>query len=201
MFSFFDLTLPKKSLVQEKRIEGLLRALIGGDTEFNDLKIPFACIATDITTGQEVVINRDSLIKGVRASISVPVIFEPVKWEGRFLVDGGLVNPVPVNTLKKMGADLIIAVNVIPSFHNRVFKTQKSETPNILDTLMHSIYIGTYQLAKQCLAGADIVIEPQVQSIGESNFHKAKEYILQGEKAARESMAKIKAQLDFSGHL
>ena len=201
MFSFFDLTLPKKSLVQEKRIESLLHALFGGDTEFNELKIPFACIATDIITGQEVIINRGSLIQGVRASISIPVIFEPVQWEGRFLVDGGLVNPVPVSTLKKMGADFIIAVNVVPSFNSRVQKTQTPEAPNILDTLLHSIYIGTSQLAKQCLAEADIIIEPQVQTIGASNFQKAKECILLGEKAAQESLVKIRTQLGFSGHL
>jgi len=198
MFSFLDLTLPKKSLVQEKRIEVLLHAIIGSDIGIDDLKIPFACIATDIITGQEVIINRGSLIEGIRASISIPVIFEPARWEGRFLVDGGLVNPVPVSTLTKMGADFIIAVNVIPSFNAKIHKPQKSEAPGILDTLMHSIYIGTSQLAKQCLAGADIIIEPQVQNIGASNFHRAEECISQGEKAAQESLAKIRTQLGFS---
>ena len=87
---------------------------MGGDIQFSDLKIPFACVATDIHTCEEIVIKDGSVLEGIRASISIPAIFTVAKWRGRYLVDGSLANPVPVNVLREMGADFIIAVNVIP---------------------------------------------------------------------------------------
>lgn len=90
-----DLALPKTGLITGERIKKILKELIG-EADFSDLKIPFACVATDIVTGEEVVMNHGSVVEAVRASISIPAVFTLVKREGKFLVDGGLVNPVPV---------------------------------------------------------------------------------------------------------
>jgi predicted acylesterase/phospholipase RssA len=89
-----DVRLSLSGLVQGKRVTSALKAFLG-DLDFADLKIPFACVATDIVNGQEIVMRTGPVITAVRASISVPGLFTPVKVRGRYLVDGGLVNMVP----------------------------------------------------------------------------------------------------------
>jgi NTE family protein len=108
-----DIALPFNGLIQGKKITALLRSILK-DKDFDQLKKEFACVATDLTTGEEVVINHGSLIEAVRASISIPLIFTPVKANGRFLVDGGLVNVVPVSVCREMGATFTIGVNALP---------------------------------------------------------------------------------------
>ncbi len=101
-----------KGLVQGNKVKELLKPLIG-DSTFKDLQIPLAVVATDVYTGEEVVLREGSVLEAVRASISMPVIFTPVKIGKRFLIDGGVVNPLPVNVAKAMDAKTIIACNVI----------------------------------------------------------------------------------------
>ena len=197
---FIDPSLPRTGLIKGKKIKDQLASLIGGDIRFSNLKIPFACVATDIETGEEIVIDRGSVPEAVRASISIPGIFTLVKKEGRYLVDGGLVNPVPVSVVKAMGTDFIIAVNVIPDVVDRVQREDKEETkgskePNIIHILLQSIYIGTYSLVRSSLEGADVVIEPNVAHIGSGDFHHVQECILQGELAAQSSIPEIKRKL------
>ena len=107
-----NLALLFKGVIHGKKVKELLRTLIG-DVEFKDLKIPLAVVATDVNTGEEIVIKTGSVIDAVRASISIPAIFMPVKFNDRFLIDGGIVNPVPVKVAKDMGAIFVIACNVI----------------------------------------------------------------------------------------
>lgn len=194
--SLVDLALPKTGFIRGKKIKSLLELFIGGDIQFSDLSMPLACVATDIQTGEEVVIKQGSVLEGVRASISIPVIFTVVKKKGRYLVDGGLVNPVPVRVLKEMGADFIIAVNVIPDIRERIQRVKDSKEPNIINIIMQSIYISSYSLVKVSLEDADIVIEPQVSHIGYGDFHHAQDCILQGEVAAQGSIPKIKRKLE-----
>jgi len=199
-FLLADPALPRTGLIKGRRIKEVLKSIIGGDIGFGDLRIPFACVATDIETGEEVVINQGSVLEGVRASISIPVIFTVVKWKDRYLVDGGLVNQVPVSVLEKMGADFIIAVNVIPDISDRVRPRGKEgvegfKEPNIFNVIMQTIHIAAYQAVKSSLVGADVIIEPQVASIGHFDFHRAPECILQGELAAQASVPEIKRKL------
>ena len=200
MMSLTDLALPKTGFIGGKAIIKLLEKVIGSDLKFEDLEIPLALMATDIITGEEVVINQGSVLDGIRASISLPGIFTVVKRNDRYLVDGGLVNPVPVSILKQMGADFIIAVNVIPDIGERIRQTpkgkkQRVKKPNIFNIVLQSLYIGTYYLAKSSLEGADIAISPQVAHTNPADFHRAKEFILQGELAAKASIPEIKRKL------
>ena len=94
-------------MISEKRIRAFLQGLFGA-RRIEDLERPFFCPAADIRNGREVMFDRGSLRQAVRASISVPVIFKPVRLRGRYLVDGGLLNPVPVDILKKNGSDFTI---------------------------------------------------------------------------------------------
>jgi NTE family protein len=105
--------LPKSGLIQGKRIVALLKSILG-DTSFSQLKCKYAAVAADLYTGKQVVFTEGSLIEAIRASISIPGIFTPVRYEGRYLVDGGLVNVVPVSVCRDLGADFVIGVNVIP---------------------------------------------------------------------------------------
>lgn len=194
LVSLIDLALPKSGFIEGTRIKNLLKSIIG-DISFSDLKIPLACVATDIMSGEEVVISDGSVLEGVRASISIPVIFTAVKWQDRYLVDGGLVNPVPVSTVRKMGADFVIAVNVIPPMGVRLQPAKEAKEPGIFQSMLHSLYIATYSLVRSNLAGADIVIEPRLSHIGYGDFHRISDSIAQGEIAAQELIEQIKQQL------
>jgi NTE family protein len=189
-----DLSLFKSGLIRGKKIESLLTSYIGGNIKFSDLKIPFACVASDIETGEEVVINSGSVPEALRASISVPGIFTVVKHEGRYLVDGGLTTPVPVEVVKKMGADFIIAVNVTPNVSDRVQKMRKE--PGIFHVIMQSIYITTSAMAQYNLEDADMVIEPDLAHIGAGDFQKSKELIKRGKEAAQSVIPEIKQRLE-----
>ena len=107
-----DPTFPRSGLISGDRIEKMLNKFALKDKTFDDLNIPFAAVATEIENGAEVIISHGKLIDAVRASISIPGIFTPVKYQDYYLVDGGLVNPVPANVAQMMGADIIIAVNL-----------------------------------------------------------------------------------------
>ncbi len=109
--SFFDVVLPKSGLLDGVRVSELVRAHIRADT-IETLARPFAAVATDIVSGEEVVIRSGDVIEAVRASLSVPGIFTPVRSNGRILVDGGITNPVPVTAARAMGADIVIAVDL-----------------------------------------------------------------------------------------
>ena len=195
---FIDPSLPRTGLIKGKKIKDQLASFIGGDIRFSNLKIPFACVATDIETGEEIVIDRGSVPEAVRASISIPGIFTLVKKGGRYLVDGGLVNPVPVSVVKAMGADFIIAVNVIPGVVDRTHHQEGakgSKEPNIIHIMVQSIHIGTQSLVTHSLEEADIIIEPHVAQVGAGDFHRAQECIRQGELAAQSSIPEIKGKL------
>ncbi|OGO21435.1 MAG: hypothetical protein A2144_03225 [Chloroflexi bacterium RBG_16_50_9] len=188
-----DPSLPRSGLIKGKKIQKLLESFIGGKIKFSDLKIPFVCIATDIDTGEEVVMDSGSVAEALRASISIPGIFTVTRREERYLVDGGLTSPVPVNAVKRMGADFIIAVNVTPDVTRRIIR--KSKEPNIFQILMQSLYIATYSIARAALQAADIVIEPDLEHIGAGDFQKARELIRQGEQAAQKVIPEIKHKL------
>jgi NTE family protein len=192
--SLIDLALPRSGFIEGTRIKNLLKSIIG-DISFSQLKIPLACVATDISSGEEVVIKDGPVLEGVRASISVPVIFTAVKWQDRYLVDGGLVNPVPVSSVKEMGAEFVIAINVIPPMGVRIQPAKKVKEPSIFQAMLHSLYISSYSLVRSNLAGADIVIEPELPNIGYGDFHRASETIRQGEIAAKALVEQIKQRL------
>lgn len=111
MATFFDVVLPKSGLLDGTRVSELVRAHIHAET-IEMLPKAFAAVATDIVSGEEVVIRSGDVIEAVRASISVPGIFTPVRSNGHILVDGGLTNPVPVSVARSMGAEFVIAVDL-----------------------------------------------------------------------------------------
>ncbi|MCD4675872.1 MAG: patatin-like phospholipase family protein [Desulfobacula sp.] len=106
-----DVVFPKSGLVDGKKVSVFIQNHVK-EINIEDLCLPFCAVSTDLTTGNEVAIKNGNIIEAVRASISVPGIFTPVKKKGALLVDGGLVNPVPVSVVREMGADFVIAVDL-----------------------------------------------------------------------------------------
>jgi len=109
--SFLDIVFPKSGLIDGNKIADFIRRHVEAK-KIEDLPLPFCALATDLATGGEVAIQEGDIIEAVRASISVPGIFTPVRKDDMILVDGGLVNPVPVSMVREMGADFVIAVDL-----------------------------------------------------------------------------------------
>ena len=106
--------LPISGIVNFNRVRNFLKDL-GADVNIEDLNVQFAAVATDFTTGEEIILNRGSLIEAIISSAAFPVLFKPVYYQNKFMVDGGLINPLPINIAHKMGADYVSAVNVVHS--------------------------------------------------------------------------------------
>jgi len=112
---YLDITLPRQGLVEGKKILEFLRKTLKIKT-IQNLQIPFCAVAADLITGEEIRIKEGNLAESIRASISIPGIFNPQKKSDRWLVDGGVVNPVPVSAVRAMGADIVIAVDLNHDF-------------------------------------------------------------------------------------
>lgn len=106
--------LSSSGFVDNERIRKYLRQYVG-EISIEQLQIPFASVATDLITGAEVIINKGSLVEAIMASIAIPALFQPVYHSNRYLIDGGLTNPLPISAAKKMNATKTIAVNVAPN--------------------------------------------------------------------------------------
>jgi NTE family protein len=172
MVRMVDINPPNTGLLAGNRIKRFLKNIIG-DIEFKDTKIPFACLATDIDTGEDVIIKEGSIVEAVRASISLPGIFKVVKWQGRNLVDGGVVDTVPVEAVRRMGADVVIGVNIVPLKIGQ--KQKKAKTPGIFQVLINTIEISRLAALQNSLDRADIVINVDTSDIGPLDFkHKGK---------------------------
>ncbi len=188
-----SLTIPRTGVLSPKRIENWLRNNIG-EINIEDLKIPFACVAVDIDNGEEVVIKEGPVWEVVRASASIPVLFALKPYRDRYLVDGTIRNAVPVNVVREMGADFVIAVNVL---HNAVDimdhkLLKKVKKPNIITVALKAMYIFGYQSIESSVSGADIVIEPELTRVAYTDFHKAEQCIEAGKTAAQKALPRIR---------
>jgi NTE family protein len=106
-------TFPRAGLSSGAGLRRYLREILG-DVRIEELPVPFAAVATDLDTGEPVVLREGPLVEAIRASTAIPGIFQPVRWEGRLLVDGGMVEPLPVRVCRELGAEIVIAVDVNP---------------------------------------------------------------------------------------
>ncbi len=197
--SLADIRMPHGGFIAGNRIKSLLKVMIG-DVDFKNLSKPFACVSCDLYSGEEVVINSGSVLEAVRASISIPVIFAVVEKNKRFLVDGGLINLVPVNVCRAMGADIVIAVNVIPLSGNRKIKEPIDneaplKKPSVFDVIMNVIDIANIRTLLESLEDADVVINPDTKGYRPADFHLAKDLINLGELAGELAIPEIQIAL------
>ena len=212
-----DFTFPKLGLISGNKMEHFLRRYIG-DKTFHDVKLPFKVMASNLKTKEEVTIDKGSIAKAVRTSISIPGIVAPVKFGDQYLLDGGILNPIPVGPLVRMGIGKIIAVNVLPILKERkgglsflaekkdkdrktIFgglkkkidkKLQKTFSPNIFDVIVGSLEAMEYVLAEQACQQADVVINPEIEPFGWFDFVSAQELIRLGEEEALKMLPEIK---------
>jgi NTE family protein len=159
-----------------------------GNVPMERLKRRFGAVATDLKTGESILFNKGNTGLAVRASSSVPSVFQPVKIGARTYVDGGLVAPVPVKFTREMGADFIIAVNIST-------QADTQATTSSLDVLMQTFSIMGQRINHFELREADIVITPALGKMGSADFNGRNLAILAGEQAAASVMPQIKAKL------
>ena len=163
-----------------KALEETMSRVLGGDKVFSDLKKQFVAIATNLKTGKEVRIGSGSVSKAVASSCAVPAYFKPVAWGDKVLVDGGLVNSVPIDVAKKMGADYVIAVDVNGT---RGDGTEKIKLGSIISS---TIGIMLKKNAKSYLELADYCIFPKLKDYKSTKLDNAQAMIDEGERATLE---------------
>lgn len=147
---FLDVDLTSGGLIEGKHIMSFMRS-ISEDAVIENFEKPFIAVATDLMTGREVWLREGSVVKAVRGSIAMPGLFSPVELDGRWLVDGGLVNPVPVSACRALGADIIFAVNLNDDIIGKLNLPENDEkkpdeasvnSPNTIDTLLKKVPLG-----------------------------------------------------------
>lgn len=159
-----------------------------GNARFDELKVPFACVATDLLTGERIIFREGDVALAVRASATVPGIFEPVEYRHRYLVDGGLVDNVPTDVARFLGSDFTIAVTAAGDF-------SKNSVSNVFMVLTQAIYIQGKLLEQKNLGSADIVIQPNVSGVSSINLGSIDECIEEGIDSAKKSVYGLKQKL------
>jgi len=185
-------TIPK-GLLQGQNLNLMLKSLLLGKEgvdDFDTLNIPFRAVATDIETGDAVILHKGELVKAIRASMSIPGVFAPVEIDGRILVDGGVANNVPINIARQMGADVVIVVDIGTSLSTRKELTSSVEITSQLTSIM----IQRNSAQQICtLTGKDILVRPDLGDITTGDFMRAGEAIAKGRQKAETMKTQLAA--------
>jgi len=182
-----DWSMPNRGMIKGEALQDFINRAVHQQT-LEKLKKVFAVVATDLSSGEMIVFRTGNTGMAVRASSSVPGIFQPVLINGREYVDGGLVSPVPVRVAKSLGADFVIAVDISD-------KPQHSKTESSLDVLLQTFNIMGQTISRNELPEADIVIRPVTPGISATDFKDKHLAVLQGEKAVAEILTELKDKL------
>lgn len=196
-------------LIKGKRVREVFREQFV-EREFSELAVQFGAVATDLHSGQEIWLREGKVSTAVGASVAVPGLFQPVLHEDRYLVDGSVVNPVPVSLCRAMGADIVVAVDVgsdlvgryvrdddrapthttRPGFIGRLLPRygkpgepqSEPERPSLLETLMGAINIMQVRISRSRLAGEppDVLLTPRLGHLGLLDYHRAEYAIAEG---------------------
>lgn len=183
-----DVTLFNGGLVRGQKLQDYVNEMVG-HRAFDKMKKPFAVVSTQLETGERTIFVRGNVGQAVRASCSIPGVFEPVKIDKFHYVDGGVVSPVPVDAARQLGADFVIAVDISTRITGK--------TPeNLLGVVNQSITIMGQKLGEQELSRADAIIRPKVNDIGPADFEQRARAIVEGEKAALAALPQIRLKLE-----
>ncbi|MGS0746731.1 patatin-like phospholipase family protein [Syntrophomonas erecta subsp. sporosyntropha] len=184
----FDVNLPRMGFMAGKNISDFLQ-LMTKNQNFDDLLVPLLIVATDLVSGQRVVINQGSLARAIRASISIPGIFKPVHQDGMVLVDGAVTDRLPLEVARQYGADIIIAVDVTFGEGKQVI------IKNTLDVIMTSLDIMQKQQFDIISPQADILLQPAVGGFSSRDFDRSNEIIELGRQEALDKLPLIKEKI------
>lgn len=182
-----SVTLKTRGLVAPDKIHNMLRILTR-DQHFEELPIPCAVVAANLLTGEEVVLDSGPVAEAITASLSIPGVFIPQEKEGMLLVDGALVNRVPGDLCRKMGADLVIAVDV-------GWAPLRSRIRHLPDVIIQTIDILSRQAAYWQRIDCDLLIEPDLGNVTLTQLNRAEEIIEKGREAAWKALPEIKSRL------
>jgi NTE family protein len=178
-----DYAVPDNGFIKGEKLAAYVNTLVR-NTPIEKMRTPFFAVATNIQNGKEVVFGMGNTGTAVRASCAIPGIFRPVVIEGAMYIDGGVVSPVPVDAARRLGADVVIAVDISADMDTR-------QPEGTIGTILQSIGIMQSRISSAQLSRADIVIRPKVGSIGPADFDRRNDAIMEGEKAALEALPAI----------
>lgn len=180
-----DWAMPDRGFIKGEQLQSFVnRALQNKPIE--RLGKTFAAVATDLGSGEQAVFRRGNAGMAVRASSSIPGVFQPVTINGREYVDGGLTSPIPVRVARSLGADIVIAVDISSRSNN-------AKVSDTLDILLQTFRIMGQSIAQFELAQADVVIRPNTTGIGSTDFDQKHQAIMEGEKAALAALPLIRS--------
>ncbi len=201
-------------LMGVEKVTARLREALGGDLTFEQLNLPLALIAADLETGEEVAIRDGSVVEGMLATMSLPPVFPPLLWRGRLLVDGGVVNPVPFDFVREMGADRVIAVHTrhqLPNLLEPQAPSHGQGAEAIIRLLLYrspwaqlvhiserSLSIMSRKLVEYRMREAppDLMIEVLLQGVGLFDLDQVNVCLEAGEAAARRHLPELIALRD-----
>lgn len=210
--SAVDPTVARPGLLGGNRMISILREL-GLTGTFEDLALPYQAMATDIETGERVPIGTGSLADACRASASIPAVFAPVRRDGRILVDGGVVDQVPSALVREMGADVCIAVTVIPTLRKGVrtvftrisndvnainplsYLSGSRGMPSMIDLVINALQMLQYQLGSYEALAADAQLEVDTSDFTWVDFHRGRDLIARGVHTAEHALPQIQRLL------
>lgn len=196
-------------LIGQDKMADRMRKALGGDLTFDRLKLPLALVATDLETGGEVIIREGSVVEAVIASAAVPIIFPPVEWRGRLLADGGLLNQVPFDVVRKMGANRAIAVYTVRDLSGRPGDTtagskrgtetairlliRRSRWGPMIDVAERCQCIMTRQQVERLVQQSppDVMIEVTLNGVGLLDIGQVDVCVKAGEEAARPHLPEL----------
>lgn len=190
VFGLVDFALSTEGLVKGDRVMEAMKALVP-DVEIERMPVPFAAVAADLLTGDEVVLDAGGLYDAIRASISIPSVFKPIHRDGRVLIDGGTVNPLPVNRVRREEGDLLVAVDVSAPFGADPAQRVNASL-NYYKVLIASSQIMQQRIAQlMCrLHTPDVLVELPADSYGMFEFYRSEELVEAGRAATRAALAR-----------
>ncbi len=202
VLSLLDIAIGRAGLLKGEKVIGVLTELIG-DHRIEDLPIGYTAVATDLLEQKEVWLNRGRLFDAIRASIAIPTVFTPHRVRGRLLVDGGLLNPIPIAPALNHQTDLIVAVNLNASRNERrrggprleeaKGEDEKGDIPGIFDVMSLSMDTMQNAIARLKLAGytPDLVVDVPRDACSFYEFYRAEELIAVGRECASRALARL----------
>lgn len=188
-----DWVVPDRGFIKGEALQSFINKAVQ-NKPIEKLRKPFSAVATDLQSGEMVVFSRGNTGMAVRASSSVPGVFQPVTINGRDYVDGGLVSPVPVKVARSLGADVIIAVDISA-------KPKYNKVEGLTDILLQTFGIMGQTISNQELPDADVLIRPATGAFGSSDFTQKHLAILEGEKAAQAALPLIRQKIQQAAAL
>ncbi len=223
---FFELDLSWRGVVDTDRLRRfLVEHVASEDLRIEDLPMSFAAVATDMDTGQEVWLKKGKVLDAVWASIALPGLLPAIRHRGRWLLDGGLVNPVPVSVCRALGAEVVLAVNLNTDLIGRqarrkerlsrpggwrswmtqyapsVFSSRTQESPpSLFEAVAAGMHIILDRITRSRMAGdpPDLLLAPRLSHLGLMEFHRAEEAMAEGRRIAQGMMEELRRLLDES---